>query len=128
MIAMKAVQSSGRAGSMRPRNFPAIVRCAVLLIGRNSVMPWMMPRRRAWRIVIGRPVEYKNGFQEILKPVSVKLRASWSLEKQRREHERDRAQELDENVERRARGVLERIADRIADDRRLVRIRALAAE
>src|SRR6476469_6212580 len=48
-------------------------------------------------------------------------------DEQRREHERDRAEQLDEHVQRRTRCVLERIADRVAHHRRLVCIRALAA-
>src|SRR6266571_4931228 len=51
---------------------------------------------------------------------------SW-LDKERRQDQRHRAQQLDQHVERRARGVLERIAHRIPDDGRLVGRRALAA-
>src|SRR3989449_2545967 len=50
-----------------------------------------------------------------------------ALDKQRRQHQRDRAQQLDEHVERRAGGVLERIADRVTHDGRLVGGAALPA-
>src|SRR5437773_2382562 len=50
-----------------------------------------------------------------------------ALDKQRRQHQRDRAQQLDEHVERWAGGVLERIADRVTHDRRLVGGAALPA-
>src|SRR5690349_6535005 len=45
---------------------------------------------------------------------------SWLLNKQRRQHQCDRAQQLDEHVQRRPRRVLERIAHRVAHHRRLV--------
>src|SRR5262245_40577346 len=45
---------------------------------------------------------------------------------QRRQDQGDRRQQLDQDVQRRPGGVLERIADRVADDRRLVRLGALA--
>src|SRR5256886_13651424 len=45
---------------------------------------------------------------------------SCALDKERRQHQRDRAQELDENMQRRAGGVLERIADGVTDDGCLV--------
>src|SRR5438034_11125200 len=45
---------------------------------------------------------------------------SCALDKQRRQHERDRAQQLDEHVQRRPRRVFERVADGVADHRRLV--------
>ena len=44
-----------------------------------------------------------------------------SLEEERRQDERDRREELDQDVQRRAGGVLERVADRVADDGGLVR-------
>src|SRR5690348_14463182 len=40
---------------------------------------------------------------------------SWFLDKERRQHERHGAQQLDEHVQRGPSGVLERIPDRIAD-------------
>src|SRR5712692_8365279 len=46
-------------------------------------------------------------------------------DEQRRQNERYRAQQLDENVQRRARRVLEGVADRVADDRCLMCGRAL---
>src|SRR5512139_1173012 len=49
MTAMNCVQASGWSESMSPRNFPVSVRWAVELIGRNSVMPWMMPSSAAVR-------------------------------------------------------------------------------
>ena len=39
-------------------------------------------------------------------------------DEQRRQYERDRAQQLDQHVQRRPRRVLERVADRVADDGR----------
>src|SRR6267142_3848045 len=45
---------------------------------------------------------------------------------QRRQDEGDRRQQLDQDMQRRSGGVLEWIADGVADDRRLVRLRALA--
>src|SRR6202022_4842469 len=51
----------------------------------------------------------------------------WTLNKQRRQHESDRREQLDEDVQRRSRRVLERIPDRVADHRRLVRRRALSS-
>src|SRR5437867_12982705 len=58
---------------------------------------------------------------------SVNVRGATSLQyEQRRQDQRDRRQELDQDVQRRPGGVLERIADRVADDRGLVRLRALA--
>ena len=50
------------------------------------------------------------------------------LDDQAREHHRDHADQLDEDVQGGTRGVLERIADGVADDARLVGIRALATE
>src|SRR5881628_3163221 len=46
---------------------------------------------------------------------------SWFLDKEWRQHQRHRAQQLDEHVQRRPGRVLERIADGITDDRGLVR-------
>src|SRR5437899_12968239 len=51
----------------------------------------------------------------------------WRLDKERRQHQRDRAQELDEHVQRRTGGVFERIAHRVAHHSGLVRRRALPA-
>src|SRR5687767_3953698 len=48
------------------------------------------------------------------------------LDEKGREHEGDRGQELHEDVQARAGGVLERVADRVAHDRRGVRRSALA--
>src|SRR3989440_12807050 len=45
---------------------------------------------------------------------------SCALDKERRQHQRDRAQELDEHVQRWPRRVLEGIAHRVTHDRRLV--------
>src|SRR5437867_6165158 len=49
------------------------------------------------------------------------------LNEQRRQYERDRAQQLDQDVKRRPRRVLERVAHRVSDDRRLVWIGFLPA-
>src|SRR3954465_5287019 len=48
-------------------------------------------------------------------------------DEQRSQHERDGAEQLDQHVQRRAGRVLERIANRVPDDRRLVGLGALAA-
>src|SRR5689334_4802219 len=61
------------------------------------------------------------------KPRGRGTRASLLSDEQRRHHERDGAEELDQHVEARPRGVLERVPDRVADDRRLVRLRPLPA-
>src|SRR3989442_8869937 len=45
---------------------------------------------------------------------------SCALDKERRQHQRDRAQKLDQHVQRRPRRVFERIADGVTDHRRLV--------
>src|SRR2546423_3052239 len=45
---------------------------------------------------------------------------SCPLDKERRQHQRDRAQELDQHVQRRPRRILERIADGVTDHRGLV--------
>ena len=42
--------------------------------------------------------------------------------------DRDHAHQLDQDVQRRARRILERVAHRVADDRSLVVVRSLAAE
>src|SRR5690348_10067684 len=59
-----------------------------------------------------------------------RLPSSQSLRVQRdeewRQHQRDRAQQLDDHMQRRSRCVLEGIADGVADDAGLVRERALA--
>src|SRR5712691_13837 len=52
---------------------------------------------------------------------TVLRRKSCALDKERRQHERDRAQELNEHVQRRPRRVFERIADGVADHGGLVR-------
>src|SRR5213080_2906417 len=52
---------------------------------------------------------------------TVLRRKSCALDKERRQHERDRAQELDEHMQRRAGGVLERITHRVAHHAGLVR-------
>src|SRR5215218_8917663 len=53
-------------------------------------------------------------------------RARVRLEEQRRQHERDGAEQLHQHVERWPRRVLERITDGVADDRRLVGLGALS--
>src|SRR5438477_404728 len=51
---------------------------------------------------------------------TVLRRKSCALDKERRQHQRDRAQQLDEHVQRRPRRVFERVADGVADHRRCV--------
>src|SRR3989454_8558769 len=58
---------------------------------------------------------------------TVLRRKSCALDKERRQHERDRAQELDEHMQRRAGGVLERITHRVAHHAGLVRRTAFPA-
>src|SRR5437016_11990319 len=48
ITAVKAVP-----GSVQPRRAEIMRRCAALLIGRNSVKPWMRPNTAAWSNVIG---------------------------------------------------------------------------
>src|SRR5207244_7936519 len=72
-----------------------------------------------------------RGPRERLRPPPTSLSAMhWStvlrlkscaLDKERRQHQRDRAQELDQHVQRRPRRVFERIADGVADHGGLVR-------
>src|ERR1700722_20593161 len=47
ITAVKAVP-----GSVQPSNAETMRRCAALLIGRNSVNPWMRPNTAAWSKVI----------------------------------------------------------------------------
>src|SRR6266571_2137405 len=85
-----------------------------------------MPSAVSWR-----------GPSERLSPPPTSLSAMhWStvlrlkscpLDKERRQHQRDRAQQLDEHVQRRPRRVFERVADGVADHRRLVGRTALPA-
>src|SRR2546422_306853 len=58
---------------------------------------------------------------------TVLRRKSCALDKERRQHERDRTQKLDQHVQRRPRRVFERIADGVADHGRLVGQTALPA-
>src|SRR6266513_3432165 len=58
---------------------------------------------------------------------TVLRRRSCALDKERRLHQRDRAQELDPHVQRRPRRVLERIAHRVAAHGRLLVQTALPA-
>src|SRR5438876_65455 len=58
---------------------------------------------------------------------AIGLRANSCLDKQGRQHERHRAQQFDEHVQRRPRGVFEGIADGVAHDGRLVGRASLAA-
>src|ERR1700712_5372011 len=50
----------------------------------------------------------------------IRWRQGPGSDEQRREHQRDGTEQLDQHVQRGARRVLERIADRVADHRRLV--------
>src|SRR5205807_1861313 len=52
---------------------------------------------------------------------------TFALNEQRRHHARAGAEQLDQHVQARSRRVLERVTDRVADDGRLVGIRALPA-
>src|SRR5256885_16729750 len=58
---------------------------------------------------------------------AIGLRAKSCLDKQGRQHERHRAQQFDEHVQRRPRGVLEGIAHGVTHDGRLVGRAAFAA-
>src|ERR1700738_3360826 len=55
------------------------------------------------------------------------LRKQPDLHKQRSKHQRNRCQQLDQNMEARSSRVLERIADRVPHDRGLMRLGLLAA-
>src|SRR3954451_13515433 len=103
-----------RKAASQPRIGGTTMRCADDDTGRNSVSPWMMPMTMAWRIrSIGRTVSPGRGRRP-------GLWSGWrgSADEQRRHHQRDRGQQLDEHVEGRARGVLERVTHGVTDDRR----------
>src|SRR2546425_7689934 len=79
-------------GSFQPAMRGTKMRCAEELTGMNSVSPWMRPMIAA-------------------------CRTSGTLaDEERRHDQRDRGEQLDQDVERRARGVLERIADSVTHD------------
>src|SRR6266702_6431219 len=59
--------------------------------------------------------------------IGLRRRSCRALDKQRRQHQRDRTQELDQHVQRRPRRVFEGIADGVPHDPGLVRRTALAA-
>src|SRR5688572_23176601 len=92
------------SSSSQPKIHGASSRCAEELTGMNSVSPWRRPMIAAWRTTSKRAL----------------------ANEERCEHEGDRGQQLHENVERRAGGVLERVADGVAHDGRRVRVGLLA--
>ena len=51
MTAIKEVHFSGDSGEIRFISLPATVKCPVLLIGKNSVRPCIIPRNIASMIV-----------------------------------------------------------------------------
>jgi len=57
MTAMKEVHRSGWESEINPIALPASVRWPVLLIGRNSVMPWTIPRMIDSKIFTRSPVK-----------------------------------------------------------------------
>ena len=108
--------------------------------GRNSVSPCTIPMTIAWPSVSMAqpgPMPRRAGLtlssrarsapRSARRSDRLRVRLSYADE-ERGEDQRDRRQELHEDVERRAGGVLERIADRVADDGRGVGIRALAED
>src|SRR5258705_1516707 len=131
---MNGSRMPGRYG---PSRYGARIRCPLDDTGRNSVRPWTMPMIsaatsvsievrstgsgqgcRAWGGGGGR----RRG--RVADPRGV-ARARLADE-ERREDEGDRGEKLDEDVERWACRVVERIADRAPDDGRGVAVRALA--
>src|SRR6266404_9035627 len=60
ITAVKAVP-----GSVQPRRAEIMRRCAALLIGRNSVKPWMRPNTAAWSKVIGLAEPRERLLQEL---------------------------------------------------------------
>src|SRR5579859_3212797 len=93
-----------RNGSFQPSTRGTKMRCALELMGMNSVSPWISPMRAAW--------------------TSSAIPAL--PDEERRHHQGDGREQLHEDVERRAGGVLERIANGIAHDRGGVGRRLLA--
>src|SRR5436190_1657308 len=85
-----------------------------------------MPSAVSWRGREGRLSHRPTALSAMHWP-TVLRRRSCALDKERRQHQRDRAQELDQHVQRRPRRVLERIAHRVADHGRLVGQTALPA-
>ena len=85
--------------------------------------PHLVHRARVSRLERGpEPVRVK--MERAAARAALVFRGRVSSDEQRREHQRDRREQLDQHVQRRAGGVLERIADGVADDGRLVRRRS----
>src|SRR6476469_11021781 len=112
------IRSPAPNARRRPFGFSPSARSAA--IGLREKKPDMI--RGNWDWTGAGPPEIKRRRGRRSRP-----RRRHRSDEQRREHERDGAQQLDQHVERRARGVLERIADGVADDCRLVGVGPLAA-
>ena len=112
-------RATSRNGSSQPNRSGTRIRWPDQEIGRNSVSPARSPSRAPGGCVHRR----SSGGRIAVPPPG---RAPGLPDEERGEDERDRREQLDEDVERRAGGVLERVADGVADDRRGVGLRALA--
>src|SRR4051812_49313171 len=100
-------------GSVKPSRNGTTMRWPELETGRNSVSPWTTPMTSACSSVSMSCAGARS--------------PSRLADEQRSEHQRDRGEELHEDVERRAGCVLEGIADGVTDDSRGMR-RGLLAE
>ena len=87
------------------------MRCPDEETGRNSVRPCTIPITMAWNSVS------INDYPDAMAFVAPGRPAPPLPDEERGEDEGDRREKLDEDVERRAGRVLERIANRVADDR-----------
>src|SRR5688500_5304632 len=106
-------------GSFHPARYGTTIRWPDDETGRNSVSPCTIPITMAWNSVstsVGARSPRRGRFQPALP------------DEQGGQDEGDRREELDEHVQRRACGVLERIADRVADHCCRVGIGALAED
>src|ERR671912_2358378 len=138
-------------GSVQPNTNGTMIRCPDEEIGRNSVSPCTTPMMRAWMIVSMTYASHLTadagvaGCARSFTHLGVRsltsspapwprlvicddsrFRARGLPDEQRGQNQRDRCEELDEDVEGGARGVLERVADRVADDRGCVGVGLLA--
>src|SRR3990172_3808943 len=90
-----------RNGSSQPSIFGSRMRCAEDEMGRNSVRPCTMPMTRAWtmvsigRVSVGLVDDRPDGAPQL-------------PDEERREDQRDRGQQLHEDVERRTGGEIGR--------------------
>src|SRR5918999_4887441 len=91
-----------RNGSSQPMTGGRRMRCADEEMGRNSVSPWTTPMTMAW-------TTSSTANATAAPPLA---------DEERREHQGDRREELHEDVQGWPGRVLERVAHRVAHDRR----------